>query len=76
MFQKYNRKAIPAEMRPYVPGEELPPMCTVADDDRLKGSPKAGDMIARNPSDHANTWLVEKTYFEEKFEPTPIGPAD
>ena len=32
------------------------------------GSPKIGDMIARNPNNHANMWLVTQKYFENNFE--------
>ena len=73
MFKKYNRKAIPAEMRPYIPGEQLPVDCSVSPDEAREGHPKQGDMVARDPSNHANTWIVKKSYFEEKFDPEPIG---
>ena len=33
------------------------------------GSPKTGDMIARNPSNHADKWLVAAAYFAVNFEP-------
>jgi hypothetical protein len=28
-----------------------------------------GDMIARNPKNHSDQWLVAKQYFEDNFEP-------
>jgi hypothetical protein len=31
------------------------------------GSPKAGDMIARNSDNHDDMWLVAKAYFEERY---------
>jgi hypothetical protein len=31
--------------------------------------PKAGDMIARNPKNHADQWFVEAKYFADNFEP-------
>jgi len=37
--------------------------------DREAGSPKIGDMIARNPKDHADQWLVSAQYFSDNFEP-------
>lgn len=49
-FTEYQRKQI-AELRPYVPGETLDGV-SVSEADRLAGSPKAGDMIARNPKYH------------------------
>ena len=66
-FKKYRRKQI-AELRPYVPGEKLDPSVSVSQPDREAGSPKTGDMIARNPANHDDQWLVSKEYFEANFE--------
>lgn len=65
-FKKYRRTNI-AEMRPYVEGEFLDGV-SVSDVDKAAGSPKAGDMIARNPSNWRDQWLVAKEYFEANFE--------
>ena len=67
-FKKYRRKQI-AELRPYVPGEELSGRVSISANDRDAGSPKDGDMIARNPENHDDQWLVAKEYFEANFEP-------
>jgi len=69
-FKPYRRKQI-AELRPYVPGEELSERVSISAADRDAGSPKEGDMIARNPVNHDDQWLVEKDYFQENFEPAP-----
>ena len=37
--------------------------------DKVKGSPKIGDMIARNPKNHNDQWLVAEQYFKDNFEP-------
>jgi len=37
--------------------------------DKQAGSPKVGDMIARNPKNRADKWLVEAQYFSDNFEP-------
>ena len=66
MFKQYRRKQI-AELRPYVPGEAISHI-SVAIVDAKAGSPKQGDMIARNPANHADQWLVAKKYFEDNFE--------
>jgi hypothetical protein len=66
-FNSYRRKQI-AELRPYVPGEALPGVSISAEDVKA-GSPKAGDMIARNPKNHADQWLVAAAYFADNFEP-------
>ncbi len=60
-FKKYRRAAI-SELRPYVAGESLENIA-VADSDKAKGSPQLGDMIARNPNDHSNQWLMNKDFF-------------
>jgi len=65
-FKLYRRKNR-AEIRPYVPDEDLIGV-SVAAVDSAAGSPKAGDMIARNPKNHDDKWLLAKKYFEENFE--------
>jgi hypothetical protein len=68
-FKQYRRTQI-AEMRPYVPGEILEHnRVSVSAADREAGSPKAGDMIARNPANHKDQWLVAAAYFAANFEP-------
>lgn len=66
-FKRYRRSQI-AELRPYVEGESMSGI-SVATVDREAGSPKAGDMIARNPKDHRDQWLVAAAYFADNFEP-------
>ena len=41
---------------------------SISDVDLENGSPKDGDMIARNPKNHLDQWLVAKEYFEDNFE--------
>lgn len=36
--------------------------------DLKNGSPKLGDMIARNPKNHFDQWLVAEQYFNDNFE--------
>ncbi len=67
MFSQYRRKQI-AELRPYVPGEDLRRV-SISEEDLKAGSPKPGDMIARNPKNHADQWLVAAQYFADNFEP-------
>jgi hypothetical protein len=66
-FKPYRRKQI-AELRPWQPGDDMSRV-SISAADREGGSPKAGDMIARNPKDHADQWLVAAAYFAENFEP-------
>ena len=41
---------------------------SISDTDLENGSPILGDMIARNPKNHNDQWLVAKEYFEDNFE--------
>jgi hypothetical protein len=41
---------------------------SISDVDLQNGSPKIGDMIARNPKNHKDQWLVAQIYFEDNFE--------
>lgn len=66
-FTQYRRKQI-AELRPYENGEDMTGV-SVSAEDRKAGSPKVGDMIARNPKNHADQWLVAERYFQDNFEP-------
>ena len=50
-------------MRPYIVGEDLSGV-SVSDED----TPKDGDMIARNPKNPADQWLVAKEYFDDNLE--------
>ena len=56
-------------MRPYITGETLDERISVSEQDKLNGSPKPGDMIARNPNNHADQWLVAQKYFKDNLEP-------
>lgn len=66
-FRKYRRKHI-SELRPYITGEPLDGVSVSLEDTRA-GSPKLGDMIARNPKNHEDKWLVSAEYFADNFEP-------
>jgi hypothetical protein len=67
-FQTYRRTTL-AELRPYEPGEDLSGV-TINPADEAAGSPREGDMIARNPANREDMWLVAKAYFEQNFTPT------
>ena len=70
-FKKYRRTQI-AEMRPVTQGdiyEGLDFNISVSNEDFKNGSPKIGDMIARNPKNHNDQWLVDKQYFQDNFKP-------
>lgn len=66
-FIQYRRSQI-AELRPYELGESMDGI-SISKPDKEAGSPKEGDMIARNPKNHADLWLVSARYFADNFEP-------
>lgn len=66
-FAQYRCKQI-AELRPWNPGDDMSGV-SISQPDKEAGSPKAGDMIARNPKNHADQWLVAAQYFADNFEP-------
>ena len=41
---------------------------SISDVDKYNGSPRIGDMIARNPKNHNDQWLVAEQYFKDNFE--------
>ena len=42
---------------------------SVSEEDKVNGSPKLGDMVARNPKNHRDQWLVSAEYFADNLEP-------
>ena len=80
-FKEYKRTQI-AEMRPvtewdikaYQVDKEIYLIrdtefkVSISDADRANGSPKIGDMVARNLNNHNDQWLVAEQYFEDNFE--------
>jgi len=78
-FAQYRRSQI-AELRPWEPGERMLQGVSISKEDLKAGSPKLGDMIARNPKNHADQWLVAAQYFADNFEPIdrpePAAQAD
>lgn len=82
-FNQFRRKQI-AELRPvtesdiyefknlgYIVSHETKDNVievSISDVDKSNGSPKIGDMIARNPKNHLDQWLVAEKYFNDNFE--------
>lgn len=72
-FKQYRRTNV-AEARPYVEGEgSLGINVSVSPADIKAGSPKEGDMIARNPKNHDDQWLIAADYFSDNFEEVGSG---
>lgn len=70
-FKKYKRTQI-AEMVEYHPAmlysKDFFEKVSLSQEDKKNGSPKIGDMIARNPKNHNDMWLVAEQYFKDNFE--------
>lgn len=82
-FKKYRRKQI-AELRKVDDNDLLQfvrkkriivstntdteILVSISDVDLMNGSPREGDMIARNPKNHNDQWLVSEKYFNDNFE--------
>lgn len=81
-FKKHRRTKI-AELRPVTEedlkqyeveggimylGDTARYAVSISDVDRRNGSPRIGDMIARNPENHNDQWLVAEKYYKDNFE--------
>ena len=60
-FKKYRKNGI-AEMRLYVPGEDLTGISVNKEDTH-----ELGGMIARNSKNHKDQWYVAKKFFEDNY---------
>lgn len=80
-FEKYRRTQI-AELRPVTRHEKCYPEVlrdngiSISAEDLKNGSPKKGDMIARNPKNRNDQWLVAEQYFKDNFEPIFSKPTN
>ena len=84
-FKKYRRTQL-AEMRPVTENDifiyKVNDLMTdgdegvkisISNEDYINDSPKIGDMIARNPKNHNDQWLVAEQYFKDNFERVSEG---
>jgi hypothetical protein len=71
-FKKYQRIQI-AELRPVTDEEvmsrHLASNISMSMEDKEKGHPYIGDMVARNPENHNDQWLVTEEHFKKNFKP-------
>lgn len=65
-FTEYKRKGL-TEATPWTPEVDMTRV-SVSQSDKENGSPKIGDMIARNPKNHEDMWLIAAKYFEDNLE--------
>ncbi len=62
----YRKKQL-QEMTPWVDGLPMD-LVSISEADKKNGSPKKGDMIAFNPKDATDMWLVAEKFFKENYE--------
>lgn len=62
----YRKKQL-QEMSPWTPNTDMS-MVSVSAADTANGSPKVGDMIAVNPKDASDKWLVAAQFFQDNYE--------
>jgi len=67
MSQLYVKKANPLEIEPWKPGQDMTHV-SVSPEDAKNGSPKPGDMIATNPDNADDKWLITAAYFAKNYE--------
>ncbi len=66
MYRQYKRLGV-SELTPWTEDIDMSGV-SVSKEDVNNGSPLAGDMIARNPANHLDKWLVAKKYFDDNLE--------
>ena len=63
----FYRKTALQELAPWT--EDIPmDLVSVSAADVEKGSPKVGDMLACNPDDVCDWWLIEEKFFKDNYE--------
>jgi len=62
----YRKKQL-QELFPWEPDIPMA-IVSVSQADKENGSPKIGDMIAVNPKDKTDMWLVAEEFFKDNYE--------
>ena len=62
----YRKKAL-QELNPWTAETDMKGV-SVSDADKNNGSPMDGDMIATNPEDATDKWLVGSKFFQDNYE--------
>jgi len=65
-MKNYRKKQL-QPMEPWTPQTDMDGV-SVSDADKADGSPKQGDMIAVNPTNHEDRWLVASDFFAANYE--------
>jgi len=64
---KLYKKSKLQPMKPWVFGMDMTGI-SISDADLASGSPRAGDMIAQNPDNPKDQWLVAAEFFDKNYE--------
>ncbi len=67
MMTKYYRKKQIQPMTPYTPESDMEGV-SISETDKQNGSPKIGDMIAYNPLNEKDRWLIAEKFFKDNYE--------
>ena len=62
----YRKKQL-QELIPWEPDMPMD-LVSISASDKANGSPMHGDMIAFNPKDKMDVWLVARQFFEDNYE--------
>jgi len=65
---KLYRKKGTVEVERWSPGIDMEGV-SVGEEDKKNGSPRDGDMIARDPENENDRWLISGDYFRRNYEP-------
>ncbi len=71
-MKRYRKKGT-TPMEPWTPTSDMEGV-SIGANDQLTGSPMPGDMLAHNPTDPTDRWLVARAFFEENYEPVDPTP--
>jgi hypothetical protein len=61
------RKKVTQPMEEWRPGMDMSPI-SVSPEDAMNGSPLPGDMIATNPKNNDDKWLVAAQFMADNYE--------
>jgi hypothetical protein len=66
MWKKYRKHAV-TEIMIWSADVSMDAI-SVSPEDRASGHPRTGDMVARNPSNHSDMWLMTEAFFKANYE--------
>lgn len=68
-MRNYVKKKV-QPMEPWVDGYDMEGV-SVGSDDAANGSPKQGDMIAHDPTNPSDRWLISSAFFASNYVEAP-----